>query len=176
MHIQSNAINIIKYHITEAFGYIYSIDVYRDFFIAVSATVFSVIIIETIILISQWNKQVKTKKIISEEVAERFKKIENLEKDEEKLWEKFGKNWVWVVRHRQWNAYISELKTLVELNYTRLKHDQYTEFIDLLNTMRVVMKYFDDDRKIANNVNYENWLEEFKEMKWLNIKIDKLNW
>ena len=190
MHIQTNMINIVKYKIIEVFEYIYSIDVYRDFFIAVSATIFSVIVLETIILLGQWHKHVKTKGVISKEVTERFKNIENfeagkekhaiyskerIEAGKEKFRRKWGESWRWGVRQMQWHLCISELKTLAELNYTRLKHDQYTEFIDILNTMEAVLKLMEDEGKAANSINYGDWLKEFKQMKWLKIPIEKLD-
>ena len=70
---------------------------------------------------------------------------------------------------------ILQLKDIVMIYRTYLGSTQLKEFIRLLNTVKI-----DADEEIQKNGqleedNYQNILDKFREIKWLNVSVEKLN-
>ena len=72
-------------------------------------------------------------------------------------------------------SYNNVLLKLVELNYSEIFPHQFVEIEQVLEVSRIMAQKVLDDDCVLDDSYYENLLKRFKEMEWLNIKKEKLD-
>ena len=159
------------HQIIKIFESIVVVDIHRDFFIAVSAGVFVLILTQFTIMGNHWYRYNKIRNFISNDITKMFQDIGTYTSVKDYPVRKSFST----MKEDIFFSRIKDLKEITRMNAGDLKPEQSAKLITSLNNVESYMRIVKNTHIYPKNEHYSEALRDFKRIKWLKIPLERID-